>query len=158
MGSALDSVDVVGVAVDVFVDSVIVLQSHFDVDSVALTVEVNHLGIDGLFVFVEQGDELTDSALVVEVLALRLDLLGGTLIGEGDMDSAVEKSKLTQTFLKSIPVVNGLAENGAVGLEGHFGSTLGGIADNFELRGGLATLETDGVNLAVTADLDIHPV
>ena len=92
VGAAVGVVDGVGVAEDLVVEAVVVLDDGLEVDfdglvwggDVGLAVEEDGLGVEGLAGLVELADELLDAVLVEERLGLGL---GGALVEEDDLEA-----------------------------------------------------------------------
>lgn len=63
----------------------------------ALPLDVDRLGIERLFVFVEVFDELADAAFVVECA-----VMPAALVNEVDADALVQKRHLTQALLEHL--------------------------------------------------------
>ena len=164
MGTAVGVMDRVGVAKDLVVVGIVVLEDDLDVDLGVLFVDLDPLfladgdglGVEGGLALVELADEFLDAVLVEVALGLRV---GGALVGEGDLQARVEEGEFAQALGDARRLEHGgLLEDLTVGLERDEGAGAAGFADDLELLHGLAALEFHVVHLAVAGDLDLEPL
>ena len=163
VGAAIRVMDGVGVAEDLVVVGVVVLEDDLDVDLDGFFIEggchffmdTNRDGVKGLLALVELFHELDDAVLVEESLG------GGdgwALVGETDFEAAVEEGEFAETLGDGGGDEDGgLFKDLGVGLEGDEGAGAGGLADDVEFFDGLAALEFHVVDVAALGDLDLEP-
>src|SRR5690606_27365369 len=100
-------------------------------------------------------DELDDAALVVVDLGARRAL---ALVGERDLEAAVQERELAQPVRECVEVEAQLREDLRVGLERHGRAGLLRLPDDLELRLLLAARIPLTMDLAVATDLDLEPL
>ena len=88
-----DRRNVVGKAVDVFLEAIVPLQRHFDANTVFFSGEVEDIRVDRRFVLVQIFNERLDAAFIVEVVFFAV-----TLVAQTNGNAGVEERQLTQTF------------------------------------------------------------
>ncbi len=97
MRAAVALWNVVGEAVDVFLETVVPLQSDFHADAVFFGGEIEDVRVDRVFVFVQVLDEGFDAAFVVVVIALIV-----ALVLKADRDAGVQERQLAQTLGENV--------------------------------------------------------
>src|SRR5690606_11479121 len=163
MGAAVGVVDGVGVAEDLVLVGVVVLEDDLAVDLGGFVVEherrlfddADGVGVDGVLAGVDLADELGDAVLVEEHLGLGG---GGAFVDEVDFEAGVEEGEFAQALGDAVGDEDGgFLEDLGVGLEGDVGAGAAGLADDFELFDGLAALELHVMDVAAAGDLDLEP-
>ena len=163
VGAAVGVVDGVGVAENLVVEGVVVLEHDLDVDLVGLIVDgdleltedADGAGVEDLFALVELADELDDAVLVEKDLGFGD---GGALVDETDFEAGVEKGELAEALGDALGDKDGgLAEDLGVGLKGDEGAGAAGGADDGEFFGGFTTLEFHVMDGVAAGDLDLEP-
>ncbi|MNC06246.1 hypothetical protein D3C75_537530 [compost metagenome] len=86
MGTAITLWDVVGKAVDVFLETVVPLQRHFHTDTVFLGREIEDIWVNWRFVLVQVLNERLDTAFVMEVIFFAV-----ALVAQADRDAGVQE-------------------------------------------------------------------
>ena len=89
--------NVVGKAVDVFLEAVVPLQGHFHADTVFFGGEIENIRVDRRFVLVEILNERLDAAFVVEMVFFAI-----ALIAQADRDAGVQERQLAQAFRQDV--------------------------------------------------------
>ena len=155
MHASLRRVDVVGEGHQRLVIAVVVL--HGDLRrAVALgTGEIDDLLVEGGLVAVDIGDELPDAALVAHGLGL---LSAGSCVADGDAQAGVQERLLPHTGVQRLVVVLQRVEHLRVGLEGHGGAGVVGVADDLHLLGDVPAGELHFVNFPVLVYLHRQPL
>ena len=93
MSTAVTLRNVVGKAVDVFLEAIVPLQRHFDANTVFFGGEVEDIRVDRRFVLVQIFNERLDAAFIVEVVFFAI-----ALVAQTNGNAGVEERQLTQTF------------------------------------------------------------
>src|SRR5690606_4755676 len=112
--TALVRVDVVDERERVLVVAVVVLERELDVGLLALCLDVDDLRVQRLARAAQELDELDDAALVVVDLGARRAL---ALVGERDLEAAVQERELAQPVREGVEVEAQLREDLRVRLE-----------------------------------------
>ena len=157
VGAAVGGVDAVGEGEGVLVEAGVVLERDLDHCGVGDGLEVEGVGLEHLSVLVELAHEARDAALEVEG-AVGLRVVFG---GEGDADGLVEVGHLAEALEEDVAVVEGGAEDFAVGEEADVGAAAArvvveDVALVDDVAGGDAAHVLLGVDASVAADLDAH--
>ena len=98
-------------------------------------------------------DEGADSAFVVIRFTLRLNL---ALVGQSDGNPLIEERQFAQAMLQNIKLIDGIRKNILIGDEMDLRSRFFRLADNRQGLHRNAAGESDLMNMAVTAHLDLH--
>ena len=153
--AALRSMDVVGEGHQRLVITVVVL--HGDLRrAVALGAgEIDDFLVEGGFVAVDIGDELPDAALVAHGLGL---LPAGSCVADCDAQAGVQERLLPHAGVQRLVVVLQRVEHLRVGLEGHGGAGMVGVADDLHLLGDVPAGELHLVNFSVLVYLHRQPL
>ena len=164
VGAAIGIMDGVGVAEDLIVVSVVVLEDDLDVDLDGFVIEGGRhffMDTDGsrverLLAGVELPHELDDAVLVI----ISLDLGdGGALVGEDDLEAGVKEGELAEALGDGFEDEDGGEfENLGVGLERDGGAGAGSGADDLKFFDHLALGELHVVDMAAAGDLDLEPL
>ncbi|GIW42317.1 MAG: hypothetical protein KatS3mg076_2894 [Candidatus Binatia bacterium] len=107
--------------------------------------------MDRRFRPVQVPDEFLDPAVVEELVRL-----AGALIENLDPDTAVEERELAEPLREDVEAEGRVRENQGVGLEGHLGAVLVGLADDLEGTQRLPSLVTLDVDVTLALDLDLE--
>ncbi len=141
--------------IGIVVVAVVMLQSHFDIDSVLHTLGVHDLIVQGVLVLVGVGHELADAAFVMELLFLLESL---AFILQGNTEAFSQKGRFLQHMGDGVVVVLCRFEDIAVGFKSDLGTGLGRVADNVEPFDGLSLFKADLVDLFIDKDTDNDPL
>ena len=154
--SALRRVDVVGEGEHGLDVRAVPLQRDLEVALLALALEVDDVLVHRVLGLVDVRDEVSDPALVVELLGLP----AGALVREDDAKAAGEEGGLAQALQQRRRVELGLLENLGVGKERDRRPrlVLARDADRLHLRRRLAARELLAVDLLVAANLHDEPL
>ncbi|SVK46639.1 Uncharacterised protein [Acinetobacter baumannii] len=140
--------NVVGEAVDVFLETVVPLQRHFYADVVFHGGEVEHVRVDRGFVLVQVLDKRLDAAFVMEVV-----FTVGALVLKANRHAGVEEGQLAQTLGQNVVLEFGHIGEGLVTRpEAHHGAGLLGFAHHVQRRLRLAVAVSLFVHFAFAAD------
>ncbi|MNL74203.1 hypothetical protein D3C87_1997960 [compost metagenome] len=86
MGTTITLWNVVGEAVDVFLETIVPLQRDFNTDTVFFGGEVEDIRVDRGFVFVEVLNKRFDATFVVEMIFFTV-----ALVAQADRDAGVQE-------------------------------------------------------------------
>ena len=125
MCSAFLGVDVVGVAVNIFLVTVGVLHGNFDESIFPPTVKINRRGIEFFLLAVEMFDKGTNTAFKMENVLATFS----AFVRKFNRDTAVQKSKLAQSVFERVIIISRHGKNFVVGQKMNFCSGFFGIAD-----------------------------
>ena len=158
MGAALGGEDVVGEAHDGLGVGGVPLDGHLNlahlcrVGGIVFALEVDGLleAVGDLLALVQELDEVDDAAGVAELVHARGEL---ALVGEGDLEAAVQERHLLEAVVQGVVVVDRGLEDVGVGPEGDRGACGLGLAHDLHLLGGLAAGKGHLVDVAVAAYL-----
>ena len=154
MRAALDCVDEVDEAEEALDVCVVVLYRDLELRFVLLAADYDGLLEEHLLALVEVLDERADAAGVV--VGLFLGLLGA-LVLEVYRYMRVEEGELAQPLLQDVGLEFRRRENFAVGHELHARAAQRGLADDLELRDGVAALVALAVLPAVAPYRELEP-
>ena len=151
-------VDVVGVAGDIGAEAVVVLHGDFHINTVFFPVEIDRIGVDDFHIRIQELHKFSHTAFVAVVFHIKR--VGGfqAFVNQSHRNAAVQKCQVAQTVGKGAAVIDGIGENGPVGLESHFGTALVGIAEGIELSGGHAPGKFNAPGFAVAVNFHFHPI
>ena len=155
MHAALGGVHVVGKGDHHLVIAVVVLHGHLGHSVLLGPGHVDHVGVEGVFVPVDEGDKLPDAPLIAHVVLL---LPAGAQVHGLDAQSGVEEGLLPHAGVEGVVVVLQGVEHLRVGLEGDGGAGVVGLAHHGHLLGDLAPGELHLIDLPVLVDLDLQPL
>ena len=119
----------------------------------ALAFDVDGRIVEGGFAAIEMLDEFGDAAGEAE-----LGGFFGALVGERDFQALVEEGELAEALRQSVEAVDGLIEDGWIGVKSDFGAGFAGLAGMLELGGGLAFFVGLFPDVAVAANFQLEPV
>ena len=126
MSTAVTLRNVVGKAVDVFLEAIVPLQRHFDANTVFFSGEVEDIRVDRRFVLVQIFNERLDAAFIVEVVFFTV-----ALVAQTNGNAGVEERQLTQTFRQNFIFELGhIGEGFEAGPETHHGAGFFSLAGN----------------------------
>ena len=133
------------------------LQGHFHGAVGVLGLEVDGL-VQGFLAVVQELHEVDDAAHGLEYLGAGVAVgVGDALVGEDDLQAAVQEGHLAETGGQGVVVVHrGLGEDVGVGPERDRGARVLCLTDLVQLGFGLAVIEIDLVFLAIAAHLHFH--
>ena len=133
------------------------LQGHFHGAVGVLGLEVDGL-VQGFLAVVQELHEVDDAAHGLENLGAGVAVgVSDALVGEDDLQAAVQEGHLAETGGQSVVVVHrGLGEDVGVGPERDRGARVLCLTDLVQLGFGLAVIEIDLVFLAIAAHLHFH--
>jgi hypothetical protein len=163
MRAAIRIVDRVGIAEDLIVVRVVVLEDDFRVNFDFLVVEL-HVG----FFDDRDGFRMQRSLACVDLLNEFLDAVfveidlgfefGGSFVGEDDFESRIEEGEFAQALADAAVLENrGFAKDFRVRLEGDVRTCGASFPDDLQFLGGLTTLKLHVVNLTTAGDLHFEP-
>ena len=97
VGTAVALRNVVGKAVDVFLETIVPLQRNFNADAVFFGGEIEDIRVDRRFVFVQIFDERFDTAFVVEMIFFTV-----ALVAQANRHPGVQERQLAQAFCQNL--------------------------------------------------------
>jgi hypothetical protein len=97
VGTAVTLRNVVGKAVDVFLETIVPLQRHFHADTVFFGGEIEDIRVDRRFVLVQILNERLDTAFVVEMVFFAV-----ALVAQANRDAGVQERQLAQAFRQDV--------------------------------------------------------
>ena len=97
MSTAITLWNVVGEAVDVFLETIVPLQCHFHADTVFFGGEVENIRVNWRFVLVQILNERLDTTFVMEVVFFAV-----TLVFQTNRDARVQERQFTQAFRQDV--------------------------------------------------------
>ena len=122
--------NVVGKAVNVFLEAIVPLQGHFHTDTVFFRREIEDIRMDRRFVLVEILNERLDAAFVVEMIFFAV-----ALIAQADRDPGVQERQFAQAFRQDIVFKLGdVGEGFQARPETHHGAGFIGLAGHGQRR------------------------
>ena len=126
MRTAVTLWNVVGEAVNIFLETVVPLQRHFHADTVFFGGEIEDIRVNRRFVLVQILNERLDTAFVVEVVFFAV-----TLVAQANRDAGVQERQFTQAFRQDVVLEFGdVGEGFEARPETHHGTGFVGIASN----------------------------
>ena len=155
MHAALGGVDVVGKGEDGLVIAGVVLQGHLGHRVLLLAGHIDDLLVEGVFIPVEPGDKLPDTAGVAHLVALLLAL---PQVHGADAEACVQEGLLPHPGVEGVVVVDRVFKHLPVGLEGDGGAGVIRLAHHGHGLGDLPPGELHLIDLAVPVDLDRQPL
>ena len=153
MRAAIDGIDRVGEGKNIFGVAVVVLQRDFHFDVFALAFHGDRRVVQHLLAAVEMLDEFHDAAGEA-----KFGRLVAALVLQGDLQALVQKGQFAQALRQDVVAVDGLFEDGGIGMEGDFRAGLARFAGDGELRFGDAALVGLLPYFAVAPDFQIEPI
>ena len=147
MGTTIALWNVVGKAVQVFLETVIPLQRHFHANAIFLAGEIAHFIVNWVFVAVEVFHKRLNTTFVLKVI-----LLVVTLVEQMNRHARVQERQLTQTLSQDLVLEFDIGEDGWAGPETHLSTGGIGITDHRQRRYRLTQMVFLGVHFAFTAD------
>ena len=144
----------VGVAQNLVVVAVVVLDHYINEHIVGLVRNHNGLGMHKLFVLAQLPDKLLDAVAIKK--CFRLVVLA--VVNKSDLHARIQEGQLTQSGGKHVEIkFRRDCENLRVRFEGHQGAGTFGFADDLKLAGGFAAFKFHRVHFAVAAHFHLEP-
>src|SRR5690348_2396864 len=153
MRAAVNGVDGVGKAKNIFRVAVVVLQRDFHFDSVALAFDVNGGIVEDGFAAIEMLDEFGDAAGEA-----KFRFFAVALVLESDFEAFVQEGQFAQALRKRVETQLDGGKNRGIRMKSDFRSGLFGFAGVFQFGSGMAFFVALLPDLAFAPDFQIEPV
>ena len=151
VGATFDGIDGVGEREECFIVTIVVLESHLNLDIVSFSLDVNWLVVQDVLVLVEVLNEVDNSAFIVKP-----QFLVGAQILNINHQSSVEKSQFSHALSQCLKAELQCFKHLRIWLESDLRSPLFRLARFPERSHWNAALVTLAIDLAVTPNLQVQ--